>query len=815
MSETNRKPELLAPAGSLEAFFAALEKGADAVYAGLVEFSARARARNFTLPLMARAVAYAHSQGKKVYVTLNTLVKEAELPVLVEGLAALEEMGADGVIVQDLAVARLVRRHFPGLPLHASTQLTIHNSPGVRQLEELGFERVVLARELHLDDIREIVRQSRAEIEVFIHGALCFSISGQCFFSSFLGGHSGNRGRCTQPCRRQYSHRGKEGFYFSPNDLSAIDLLPQLADAGVASLKIEGRMKSAEYVANVVAAYRLALDAPLRDRAAAVSGAKELLKLSFGRVPTRGFLASRTPADIATPSLKGATGRFLGEIRGVKNGRITFESRDRLHVGDRIRVQPKNDQAGRGFTVKELFVGNNPVKLAKEKSVVTVVSPFPCTAGDTVFKVSTETAFTMSESACLRRLDAAKPAAMPCDLHLALDAGILRVTGRAGGTEVTAEFPLGDLEPSRTADMAGVLAAQFGRSGDTPFTLRSLTAPEFPSVMIPPARLKEIRREFYRRLADAVAGGRKRHRREAEAAARADLAGSRAPATTRTPELIVRADSLRDWHLLHREEVTAVSFPVSRANLHQLPQMGRKLQGREERVWWRLPFYIGEEELPAYREAVAYLKQQGFSRFEAANMAHFPLLREACAGERPEEGHAAGRGEAGRGEACLAPTGDVTIVTDYRLFSLNSQALLAWEELGCSGATLYLEDDAVNLAALLSADVPIPRRVVVYAPVPVITSKIGIRSVRDDAPVQSERGEGYEVTQKEGLTVITPTTRFSLIRHRNRLLELGCRTFVVDLSGHSREEKERVLDAVKRGTELPGTSEFNFGMGLV
>ena len=813
--EKQRKPELLSPAGSLEAFFAALEKGADAVYAGLSEFSARARAKNFTLPLMERAVSYAHSQGKRVYVTLNTLVKETELPVLVEGLAALEEMRADGVIVQDLAVARLVRRHFPGLPLHASTQMTIHNSLGVRQLEELGFERVVLARELHLDDIRRIISQSKAQIEVFVHGALCFSISGQCFFSSFLGGHSGNRGRCTQPCRRQYSHRGKDGFYFSPNDLSAIDILPQLADAGVASLKIEGRMKSAEYVASVVAAYRLVLDAPEQDRIAAVAQAKELLKLSFGRVPTKGFLASRTPTDIATPSLKGATGRFLGEIKSMKNGRITFETRDRLHVGDRIRVQPKNDRAGRGFTVKELFSGATSVKVIKEKGIVTVVSPFPCVVGDTVFKVSTETAFTMSENACLRRLDSVKGAPIPCELTLTLDAGILRITGTAQGTTVTTEFPLGDLEPSRTDDMAGILAAQFGKSGDTPFILRSLTAPGFPAVMIPPVRLKEIRREFFRTLAETITTQRKRHRREAQAAATADLASKLPVTTTRQPDLIVRTGSLRDWHLLHREEVTALSLPVSRANLHQLPQLGRKLQGRENQVWWRLPFFIPEEELSSYGEAVSYLKQQGFTQFEAANMSHFPLLRGDSVNVRATR----------RGEACLAreqggsseigTTGSITIATDYRLFSLNSQALLSWHELGCSEATLYIEDDDLNLGALLAADLPIPRRVIIYAPVPVITSKISVKSVKDESPVQSDRGEGYEVTQKEGMTVITPTTRFSLIRHRTRLLDMGCRCFVVDLSGLNREDKERVLDAVKRGTELPGTSEFNFSMGLV
>jgi putative protease len=307
------KPELLAPAGSLEAFFAAMDAGADAVYTGLKAFSARAKARNVTLDELSGMVNYSHERGRKVYVTLNTLVKERELPALAETLADLEGLGIDAVILQDLAVWRLARRHFPGLELHASTQMTVHNAAGVRMLERLGFTRAVLARELSLAEIAAIRRQTTLELEHFIHGALCFSFSGQCYFSSFLGGKSGNRGRCAQPCRRRYRYRNEDGYYFSTNDLSAIDLLPELAEAGVVSFKIEGRMKSAEYVASVVGAYRRVLDAPPETRRDAVKAGKELLKLSFGRLPTRGFLPGGVPTDIAIPSLTGATGRFLGE----------------------------------------------------------------------------------------------------------------------------------------------------------------------------------------------------------------------------------------------------------------------------------------------------------------------------------------------------------------------------------------------------------------------------------------------------------------------------------------------------------------------
>jgi U32 family peptidase len=785
--QVHRKPELLAPAGSLEAFFAAMEKGADAVYAGLKDFSARAKAKNFTLEQLERMLGYAHPLGRRIYVTLNTLVKEQELPPLVNVLADLEAMGVDGVIVQDLAVARLVRNHFPGIPLHASTQMTIHNSLGVLQLEELGFERAVLARELHLDEIRAIVGKSRIGIECFIHGALCFSISGQCYFSSFLGGHSGNRGRCAQPCRRQYTYRGKEGYYFSTNDFSSIDMLPELCDAGVASLKIEGRMKSAEYVASVVGAYRLALDAPEKQRGEAVAQAKELLKLSFGRVPTKGFLASTAPTDIATPSLKGATGRFLGAITAIRGDRIVFETRDRLHLGDRIRIQPKSDMAGRAFTIKEMFAGKEQVKLVKERSVVAIPSPFAFKLGDTVFKVSSETAFTMSENACLRRLESTKGGKIPCSLTVSWHDGMMRIAAKVKGSEFISEFPLGGLEEARTSDMEGVLRGQFTRTGDTRFELSDFAAPGFPALLIPGARLKDIRRDYYRALAEYLNGALGRNRAAARNRALAALVGSGGDGRPPRSELIVRLEQLRDYHLLHQEGIDAVSFPVSRAALHQLPELKRKLRGRESRIIWRLPFIMFEADLHFYREAVTYLAEQGFHRFEAANLSHFPLLK----GLDPE------------------------ISTDYRLFSLNSQALLAWQELGATGCTLYIEDDADNMAQLLTADVSVPRRVLVYGSVPVLTTKIRIRDVKGDAPLVSDRGDSYRTMVKEGLTVVTPSKAFSLTGQRRRLQEMGCSSFIVDLSQLPAGEWPKVLDAFNRGTPLPDTTEFNFQTGLV
>ena len=280
-SEVPPSAELLAPAGNFQTALAAFAAGADAVYCGLSDFSARAFAENFTLEDLKKLVAYARANGRKVYVTFNTVIDEDCFDEAVERLAALEEAGPDAVIVQDIGVARIVRKHFPGLALHASTQLVAHNLEGVLALGELGFTRVVLARELSLEEIASIAKRCGGiELEVFIHGALCYSLSGLCLFGAMEKDRSGNRGKCPYCCRQGIEvKRSGEGeqrnadvrcssspsnttltYPFSMKDLRLGEDVRKLVDAGVASLKIEGRMKSDLYVASVTKYYRDILD---------------------------------------------------------------------------------------------------------------------------------------------------------------------------------------------------------------------------------------------------------------------------------------------------------------------------------------------------------------------------------------------------------------------------------------------------------------------------------------------------------------------------------------------------------------------------
>ena len=258
--DNNINPEILAPAGSKEALVAAVRCGADAVYLGLQEFNARKSAANFTRETLPEAVDYCHSHNVKVHLALNTLLYDGELPEAAEAVRFACGTGVDAIIVDDFGLVDIIRDAAPDMPLHGSTQMTVHTPHGVKFLAELGFQRAVLARELSFDELKAISDSSNIELEIFVHGALCMCVSGQCYLSSMLGGRSGNRGRCAQPCRLPFSVKGGTGYDLSLKDMSIIDRLPALAAAGISSFKIEGRMKRPEYVAAAVTACRMSLE---------------------------------------------------------------------------------------------------------------------------------------------------------------------------------------------------------------------------------------------------------------------------------------------------------------------------------------------------------------------------------------------------------------------------------------------------------------------------------------------------------------------------------------------------------------------------
>jgi putative protease len=337
------RPELLAPAGDRTCLIAAIENGADAVYFGLQGHNARARATNFDAEGLAETLALLHRRGVRGYVTLNTLVFPAELDDVEILVRKVAEAGVDAVIVQDLGLARLIRAVCPDLEIHASTQMSITSAESLRLAEELGCTRVILARELSLTEIARVREGSRLPVEVFVHGALCVAYSGQCLTSEALGGRSANRGECAQACRMPYrivsdgvlQDLDSVQYLLSPQDLAAFDLVPRLIDLGVASLKIEGRLKTPEYVANITRHYRLAIDEALAGRPV-VFGADDVreMELSFSRGFSHGFLDGNNHKVLVRGDYAKKRGVFVGRVEAIAGEKIRVNLAAPVKPGD-------------------------------------------------------------------------------------------------------------------------------------------------------------------------------------------------------------------------------------------------------------------------------------------------------------------------------------------------------------------------------------------------------------------------------------------------------------------------------------------------
>ena len=326
----NKKPELLLPAGNIESLFAAFQAGADAVYLGLSQFNARARASNFSQLQFISILKEARKRNVLVYVTLNIVIKNSETGLLIEYLHFLNEAGVDGIIIQDWGVYFIAKNYFPKLKIHASTQMGVHNSMGTEFLEEKGFHRTVLARELTLKELKSVVKKSPVETEVFVHGALCYSFSGMCLFSSYTGGRGANRGMCAQPCRREYDDINNKKFLFNLKDNQLLEYVPALANMGVSSLKIEGRMKSGEYTFRVGSAYRIALDDETK-----IKLSIQMLELDFGREKTSYFAGSDVKTAISEIA---STGIYLGQVEKIAGNKILISSSIPIETKFRLRI---------------------------------------------------------------------------------------------------------------------------------------------------------------------------------------------------------------------------------------------------------------------------------------------------------------------------------------------------------------------------------------------------------------------------------------------------------------------------------------------
>uniref|UniRef100_UPI002615FF3E peptidase U32 family protein n=1 Tax=Clostridium sp. TaxID=1506 RepID=UPI002615FF3E len=375
------KVEVLAPAGSMESLFAAINKGADAIYLGGNKFSARAYASNFDNDNMIKAIDYAHSYGVKVYVTLNTIIKDNEIEDAVKYAGFLYEIGVDALIVQDIGLFKRIKEDYNNFEIHASTQMTIHNGEGALYFKEKGFQRIVLSRELSLEEIKYISKDLNIETEIFVHGALCVSYSGQCLMSSMIGGRSGNRGRCAQPCRMEYTLKGnnsgeKKAYLLSPKDTCTIEDIDKIIDSGAYSLKIEGRMKRPEYVAGVVDNYKKAVEKALYNKEFNIkAGKKELLQLFNRGGFSTAYLHKNLGKDMMSFDNPKHAGVALGKID--ENGEIILK--EDISLGDGFRYRDA------GSTVNKILLSGNEVKIGQKGDKVKLY-PLGYKKGDYIFK---------------------------------------------------------------------------------------------------------------------------------------------------------------------------------------------------------------------------------------------------------------------------------------------------------------------------------------------------------------------------------------------------------------------------------------------
>ncbi len=511
----HREIELLAPAGNWESARAAVENGADAIYFGLnVGFNARARAANFHVAELPKLISMLHRQAVQGYVTLNTLVFTDELPVLEENIRRLAAAGVDAVLVQDLGVARLVREICPDLQIHASTQMTLTDADAIEMARELGVQRVVLARELAIDEIRKIAAKTTVPIEVFVHGALCVAYSGQCLTSESFGGRSANRGQCAQACRLPYDlicdgqprDLGDVKYLLSPQDLAAHDLVPQLIDAGVCSLKIEGRLKTPEYVANVCTHYRSAIDDALagRHRRITTEQTREL-ELSFSRGFSPGWLEGCDHKRLVPGRSSAKRGVLLGEVHSIRGDSLLATLTAPLATGDGI-VLEGDRFAGQeiGGRVYELYQAGQPVDAISEGAVEIrlahgLLAGKQLTQAIPIWKTD-DPKLTKRLRRSFETADPQKR--VPVTLHVQVSVGqpICLQASIEGGAEVrivSQHHPEAARKHTLSID---TLREQFSRLGGTVYRLGELTAEIEGAPMVPLSVLGLLRRELVKEL---------------------------------------------------------------------------------------------------------------------------------------------------------------------------------------------------------------------------------------------------------------------------------------------------------------------------
>lgn len=705
--------ELLAPAGSWEALEAAINSGADAVYLGGKRFGARAFADNFDDEQLARAVKLAHLHGVKLFVTVNTLVSDAELHDASKHLIYLHDIGVDAIIVQDMGIVRLASAVVPDLPIHASTQMTITSSPAVRFVKQYGIVRAVPARELSLTDLKAVCSEG-IEIEAFIHGALCVCYSGQCLMSSIIGGRSGNRGECAQPCRMPYSLEDSHGkkltshagqYLLSPKDMNTLKILPELIAAGVCSFKIEGRMKRPEYVAVVTAAYRRAIDSLRSDKKYSISDSdKTSVAQIFSRGFTTGYLLGHQGRDMISDDRPNNHGLSIGHVERVRAKRGSIKLEERLSEGDMLEIAKGREYIS--FPAANLQIKGKQVQYVPLGISVELDFPFTPKQGAQIFKV---TDMKLLESAQKFYGDKNKKR-IPIDAHVTAKLGeILEITftdknGIIGHGKTVA---VAQKAKTRPMDLE-LLRKQLNRLGTTEYALDSLTADIDKDIMMPASEINEARRHAIAQLDKARLDAfmpKRTHISKRSVIEFLDAHGIKSKesiyASSTNALLSVWVDTPQkaqaalaggaDW-IIYGGDV----FSTKKDVFDDFPSTVKLVHSHHKKIAVSTPRIVAEGQIPYVAQTLLDAVRSGADQINIHNLSTWQLAKEK--------------------------TIDIPLWADMSLNIYNSQSLKFWQEHGAWGATPSIELTLAQLKHMRKFS-PLPLECLVHGAIEMMVSE--------------------------------------------------------------------------------------------
>jgi U32 family peptidase len=797
------QPELLSPAGSMECFFAAVEHGADAIYFGLNNFSARAGAQNFSLDDASKAIAYAHGRSVKVYIALNTLLKTREMERVVDYLIALEELHPDALILQDLGLLSLIQSQFPHFSLHASTQMAIHTIAGVKQLEKMGFNRIVLARELSIEEIKDISRKTSVETEVFVHGALCYSYSGLCLFSSMIGGRSGNRGRCAQPCRMHYrSRNGRAGYLFSMKDLLALPYINDLINAGVRSFKIEGRMKSPEYVAVVTNAYRQAIDGKLQNYDAAI----HRIKTVFSRETTHSYLSEKNDcqnrktiqnrlikaADMINPSYPANIGSYAGKVVKSGKGRITIKADAEIGVRDLLQIFEDNLTKPTLLPVKDIMVKGKRVFGIKTGDIAAITSERQYMQGTQLYLLSSRKIREMFAPKIPKKL---VPTKIPVDLHVRIKACGIHIKGIVQHVSYSKDYPVNFGKGIHKILQEEHIKGCFSRLGETPFTLSGIHTTISEDLFIPLSVLNDIRRDYFQNLSETWMEAREYRCKNIKEWMKNKIPGFNGLNDIR---LSLKIDKFRYLHHIPLEKIYKIYIVLTSETFEDI-----KRTEKDDKIVLSLPAIMRDkgDEPGTYRYFQKIVNEsisQGFRQFQISNPGAISLFE----GKK-----------------------DVVLYADYPLYCLNPLSAIKLKELGFCRYTLSPEDDEDNLRNQFSPDADM----ILYQDTPLFGSETcvwanreGICPGKDQCGfkqvfLENEYGDRFLAVNDDCRTVVIHEKPFSLIHYIPKLSGAGQVSFRIDLCyrDYTPEMIQDIFSKIQNKHKIKNSLTGNFERGLL